>query len=190
MDGLIDGRDASLQEQGGWDMSRRFGLAMMLAGLLLWPGLAQAQRGMSRYANTPAMTPYGPVFNPTQTPEWRQAGGNPVVYQQIMMQKMAAAEQAAFQKQWAAYQKQMKLQGATAPVATVAPTRPRKKRPTLKPSAAATAKADASKAAKPTPADASKVDEEDEEVAKPAATSPAVDPKAPVASTAKPAAPK
>ena len=100
-------------EPRGWTVVRRFGL-LIAAVFVVLPSVAHAQRGMSRYRNAPAMTAYGPVYNPTQTPEWRQAGGNFEVWQQIMMQKMAVKEQAAFQKQTAAYQKAMQAQAKAA----------------------------------------------------------------------------
>jgi ATPase subunit of ABC transporter with duplicated ATPase domains len=126
-------------------VSRLLGLAVVL-GLMVMPSMAHAQRGR----NVPAMSPYGPIYNPTQTPEWRQAGGNYEVWEQIMMQKMAAQEQAAFQKQLAAYQKWAKANPAAAKALQDAnnaqvglanvPSR-KKKKPTLKQSTAATAKA-------------------------------------------------
>jgi type II secretory pathway pseudopilin PulG len=76
----------------------------MVLGLFLMPAAAYGQRGM-RYG--PAMTPDGPVYNPATTPEWRQAGGNFEVWQQIMMNKMAIQQQQQFQKQLQAYQKQV-----------------------------------------------------------------------------------
>lgn len=82
-------------------MARRLGFAVALT-ILTVPGLVQAQYGR-RFGG--AMTPFGPVYNPAMTPEWRQSGGNPEVWQQLMMQKMAAQQQAAFQKQVQAYQK-------------------------------------------------------------------------------------
>jgi len=54
------------------------------------------------------MTPFGPVTNPTQTSEWRQAGGNPMIYEQIMTQKMMAAQQKAQNQQYQAMLKQQK----------------------------------------------------------------------------------
>ena len=90
-------------------MSRRIVLSIAI-GLALVPSIASAQ--MRRNRNAPAMTADGPVYNPTQTPEWRQAGGNYEVWQQLMMQKMAAQQQAAFQKQQAAYQKWAKANPA------------------------------------------------------------------------------
>ena len=152
---------------------------MLLTGLVLTPGLAHAQRGMSRYRNAQPMTSYGPAFNPALTPEWRQAGGNPDVYQQIVMQKMAAAEQAAFQKQFTEYQKQMKAQGLKpqTTTTTLAPRHIKKKRATLKPSTATTTTATA------TAGVAAKVEEEEEAEA-------VVKPATPATSTVKPAAPK
>ncbi len=54
----------------------------------------------------PAMTPYGPMTNPTQSAEWRQAGGNPMIYEQIMEQKMMQAQEKAMQQEYQAMQKQ------------------------------------------------------------------------------------
>src|SRR6478735_6430623 len=65
------------------------------------------------------MTPFGPVYNPTQSAEWRQAGGNPEIYNQILQQKMMAAQQKAMEaeykaalKQQQAYEKWLKDQKA------------------------------------------------------------------------------
>jgi hypothetical protein len=134
-------------------VARYFGLALVF-GFLLLPTAAQAQYRRGRYAQP--MTADGPAYNPALTPEWRQAGGNYAVWEQIMMNKMAAQEQAAFQKQLAAYQKQvaayqkqLKAKGLTTPqpVMTAAvPQRRVKKKPTLRPSTVAKPKDD--KAAK------------------------------------------
>jgi hypothetical protein len=180
-------------------VSRRFGLAVVL-GLMVMPSMAHAQRGR----NMPAMTPYGPVYNPTQTPEWRQSGGNYEVWQQIMMQKMAAQEQAAFQKQLADYQKWAKANPAAAKalqeannaqvgLANVPPPR-KKKKPTLKQSTDATAKADPKAATKGAAAKtAVKTDEEEdaeETTAKPAdAKAPATAPATGGTATSAPKAP-
>jgi len=83
-------------------MARAIALAVLVT-LLAVPGAAHAQR---RGRSGPAMTPYGPVANPTQSAEWRQAGGNPIIYQQIMEQKLLAAQQKEMQKEWQALQKQ------------------------------------------------------------------------------------
>ena len=149
-------------------MRRSLQLAILI-GLVAFPSMARAQRGLSRYRNTPAMTPYGPVVNPTQTPEWREAGGNMEVWQQIMMQKAAAKEQAAMAKQQAEYQKALKAQGIKLPTAgansdgsaTLPPVPPRrkKKKATLRPSTSTTAPKSA--VAKPKDAEG---DEEDSDV--------------------------
>jgi len=60
----------------------------LLALAVLVPTSAYAQRGFGRSHRGPAMTAFGPVYNPTMSPEWRMAGGNPVVYEQIMHMKM------------------------------------------------------------------------------------------------------
>jgi len=72
-------------------------MPLLVLGLLIGSsGVAQAQRGSRR---GPAMTPYGQVYNPTQSPEWRQAGGNPIIYNQIIEQKLMAAQQKAMASQ-------------------------------------------------------------------------------------------
>ena len=95
-------------------MTRRLGgLALALAAILLLTPAARAQGRFGR--SGPAMTPDGPVWNPTQTPEWRQAGGNMEVYQMIMQQKMFQAQlkqQQQLIKQQQAFQKWMKDQKA------------------------------------------------------------------------------
>jgi hypothetical protein len=120
-----------------------------------------------------------------------------------MMNKMAAQEQAAFQKQLAEYQKWAKANPAAAKALQDAnnaqvglanvPTR-KKKRPTLKPSTSATAKADPKDATKAADAKSGvKKDEEEdaeETTAKPAAAkTPAATPATGSTST-KPASPK
>src|SRR4051794_3443932 len=79
----------------------------MALGLLSLPVIARAQYGGDAYAPAPPQAmPFvpAPAFNPMLTPEWRQAGGNYQAWEQLMMQKMAAQEQAAFQQQAQAYQ--------------------------------------------------------------------------------------
>lgn len=83
-------------------MKRLCGLVLLVA-ILGSTSDAKAQR---RGRGGPAMTPYGPVANPTQSPEWRQAGGNPMIYQQLIEQKMMVAQQKAMQQQYQAMQKQ------------------------------------------------------------------------------------
>lgn len=55
-----------------------------------------------------AMSGEGPVFNPALSPEWRQAGGNPMLFEQLMEQKMMMAQQKAMAEQQKAIQKQAK----------------------------------------------------------------------------------
>lgn len=76
---------------------------VLLVIVLVSSSDAKAQR---RGRGGPAMTPYGPMANPTQSPEWRQAGGNPMIYQQLIEQKMMVAQQKAMQQQYQAMQKQ------------------------------------------------------------------------------------
>ena len=78
-------------------MSRRVSLAVVL-GFLTLPAIGRAQYG-DGYAAPPPPPPLMPFnpnvgFNPMMSPEW----------QQMMMQKMAAQEQAAFQQEVQAYQ--------------------------------------------------------------------------------------
>jgi hypothetical protein len=85
-------------------VNRSIGVLALVAILAALPTTARAQRG---YRNSgPAMTPYGPMYNPTQSPEWRQSGGNPYVYQQLMQQKAMMYQQKAMQQQYQAMQKQ------------------------------------------------------------------------------------
>lgn len=83
-------------------MKRLLGIAVLTC-LVSAPSVAQAQR---RGRGGPAVSVDGPVFNPTQTPEWRQAGGNLMVYQQIMEQKMMVAQQKQMQQNYQAMVKQ------------------------------------------------------------------------------------
>lgn len=79
-------------------------LALAFVGAASPNGLA----GSRHYGNGPAMTAFGPVYNPTMSPEYRKARGNWAVYEQLMQQKWNAQEQQqvlAAQKQWAAYLK-------------------------------------------------------------------------------------
>ena len=83
-------------------MKRLLGIALLTC-LVAAPSAAQAQR---HGRGGPAMSVDGPVYNPTQTPEWRQAGGNLAVYQQIMEQKMLVAQQKQTQQNYQAMVKQ------------------------------------------------------------------------------------
>ena len=83
-------------------MRRLLGLAFFATLILLLPQAARAQRGR----NGPIQTPWGPEQNITQSAEWRQAGGNMEVYQQIMYQKYMAAQQKEMDKVYQANVKQ------------------------------------------------------------------------------------
>ena len=86
-------------------MSRRINGLRSLSLVLILVGSVPVvgQAGSGRYSNVPAMGPDGPIFNPVMTPEYRQAGGNWEVYEQLMAQKMMQQQQ----KEAMAYQKQM-----------------------------------------------------------------------------------
>jgi DNA polymerase III gamma/tau subunit len=91
-------------------MKRGWIVAVCLTAMLL--GLArtsEAQQRGGRRANPMVQTPYESFQNPTMTPEWRRAGGNPMVYQQMMRQKMAGLQRQNMQK---AYQEMRKQQAA------------------------------------------------------------------------------
>lgn len=77
-------------------------VAIVLAAL---PGLALA-RGRGYGRSGPAQTIYGPVYNPTMSPEYRLWASNPAAYEQLMMMR----QQQFLMKQQQAYARQMKLQ--------------------------------------------------------------------------------
>jgi hypothetical protein len=77
-----------------------------LAGLLLlalFPCTTQAQ---GRRAGI-VQSPFGPLYD-TRSPEWRMAGGDMMLYQQIMEQKMMLRQQQWFMKQQQLLMKQEK----------------------------------------------------------------------------------
>jgi hypothetical protein len=101
--------------KGGKDMNRRIALFGVALLVLLTPVAAQAGRGYGRYSNVPPMTPFGPAIDPNM---WRQAGGDPELYQHMMMQKMTIQQQQLFQKQmqqYQQYQKQLQQQKKSNP---------------------------------------------------------------------------
>ncbi len=85
-------------------MLRRTSVCVMLLALAFVSRAAEAQRGR----NSPAMSPDGPVFNPTLTPEWKMAGGNPYVYEQIMEQKMQMLQMQQMMKEEKQFQDYLK----------------------------------------------------------------------------------
>ncbi|WP_254054061.1 hypothetical protein [Singulisphaera sp. GP187] len=113
---------------------RRFGLLAVLALFAMVPSLAMA-RGYGRSGGT-INTPFGSMN--TNSPEYKMAGGNPYVYQELMEEKMLMQQQMMMLKQQQQYMKQMQknaknnkgntnLQPVT-PVSTVTSLAPRKKK--------------------------------------------------------------
>jgi hypothetical protein len=85
-------------------MTRRLStLILLVLALATGTRPAHAQRGSMR--NGKVYTPYGLAYD-TSSPEWRMAGGNIEVYQQIMAQKAYAQRMQQLQKA----QKQMLAQ--------------------------------------------------------------------------------
>lgn len=71
--------------------------------------LASIALGMARPAPAQTyMTPDGPIKFYYTTPEWRQAGGNPIIYRQLVEQKLRAAHEKAMRPQYEAMLKQQK----------------------------------------------------------------------------------
>jgi len=142
----------------------RIGLLALLVSSALIPGVAVARgyRGGGRI-----YTPFGSAN--MNSPEWRQSGGNIMVYQQIMMQKQMLLQQRAMMRQQQEFLRQQKMQEkylkqqmkeddlrSSRPVAEhPAVAKKRKKRPTLKanPASASATKApkaeEASRTTKP-----------------------------------------
>jgi hypothetical protein len=86
-------------------MKLKLGLGC-LAGLFmlaLFPCTTQAQGRRSGIVQSP----FGPLYN-TRSPEWRMAGGDMMLYQQIMQQKMMLRQQQMYMKQQQLLMKQQK----------------------------------------------------------------------------------
>ena len=84
-------------------MRKSAGLIVLVGSVLaMTSGAAEAggRRG------GPVMTPFGELYN-TNSPEWRASGGNPLVYQQLVEQKMLMRQQQQELKQQQLMQKQM-----------------------------------------------------------------------------------
>src|SRR3954470_17558490 len=71
--------------------------------LVLFPCTTQAQGRRSGMVQSP----FGPLYD-TCSPEWRMAGGDMMLYQQIMEQKMMLRQQQWFMKQQQLLMKQQK----------------------------------------------------------------------------------
>jgi hypothetical protein len=92
-------------EPGQQSMKSKLGLCC-LAGLLtlaLFPSSSQAQGRRGGMVQSP----FGPLYD-TRSPEWRMAGGDMMLYQQIMEQKMMLRQQQMFMKQQQLLMKQQK----------------------------------------------------------------------------------
>lgn len=102
-----------------------------LAVLVLSPSPANARGPRTGTV----MTPFGPVYN-TGSPEWKMAGGNPLIYEQIMEQKAMQQQQMLLMKQEQELLKMRKKAGTlngpggtnTATFTQPAPLRRRKKK--------------------------------------------------------------
>ena len=90
-------------------MTRRVTLLALLAAALLSAPSAEARGYGRRGWSTPPMTPFGPMYDPTL---WRQAGGNPYVYDQLLQQRMMMVQQRAMMQQERMLQKQQRQQSA------------------------------------------------------------------------------
>jgi len=84
-------------------MKRRLAFLSVFVAIVLLPSVSFGQRG--RWSSTPPMTPFGPAYDPTTM---RQAGYNPLVYDQLMQEKMIIAQQKALIKQQQMMQKMQK----------------------------------------------------------------------------------
>lgn len=87
-------------------MNRR---SLLVASLVvtLSVSVVYAGRGRGRMRGpVTVVTPYGAYQNPTSSAEWRQAGGNPAMYQQLMQRKMAMYQQQVMTRQYEAMKKQ------------------------------------------------------------------------------------
>jgi hypothetical protein len=109
-------------------MIKRFGLVVLALGFVLVASLtaeARPPRGGS------VQSPFGEVYN-TRSPEWKAAGGNILVYQQLMEQKLLLQQQQTMLKQQQQLQKQAKATAkaskTVAPATAVLPPAKKKKR--------------------------------------------------------------
>ncbi len=85
-------------------MNRRHWVLAIAALALLIPNAAEAGRGYSR-SRGPAMTAYGPIYNPALSQQYRAYIQNPAGYERMMMAKQ---QQALFKQQQAMFQQYQK----------------------------------------------------------------------------------
>jgi hypothetical protein len=86
-------------------MRSKLGLGC-LAGLVALALLPCATHAQGRRGGV-VQSPFGPLYN-TRSPEWRMAGGDMMLYQQIMQQKMMLRQQQMFMKKQQLLMKQQK----------------------------------------------------------------------------------
>lgn len=77
---------------------------VVTVALIALPGLVHA-RGRG-YRSGPAMSVYGPIYNPTSSPEYRLWAGSPAAYERMVMMR----QQQMVMRQQQMYMKQMKQQ--------------------------------------------------------------------------------
>ncbi len=101
-------------------MTRRFFALAVLGGVLVMglPGSAMAQRGRR---NTAPITPFGPMYDLNTM---KQAGGNPMAYEQLMEQKMMLQQQQMMMRQQQAMMQQAQRAQAQAKKKTADGTTP------------------------------------------------------------------
>src|SRR5437763_10208444 len=90
-------------DQGHASMKSKFGICCFAGLLVLVPCTAQAQGRRSGVVQSP----FGPLYD-TRSPEWRMAGGDMMLYEQIMEQRMMLREQQMWMKQQQMMLKQQK----------------------------------------------------------------------------------
>src|SRR3954468_15408224 len=89
--------------KGQQSMNPKLCLCCLVGLLTLYPCTTRAQ---GRRAGI-VQSPFGPLYD-TRSPEWRMAGGDMMLYQQIMEQKMMLRQQQWFMKQQQLLMKQQK----------------------------------------------------------------------------------
>jgi hypothetical protein len=110
-------------------MSRYLGLLALAGAFAITVGEAQAGRPRGGVV----MTPFGPLYN-TNSAEWKNSGGNPILYQQLMEQKMLLQQQQMYlHQQQAAAKAQKNVPTNQTPAVNLAPLPKRKKKRTYVP---------------------------------------------------------
>jgi len=83
-------------------MRKSAGLLALVTAVLLTPATSQA-RGYGSKGGV-VQTPFGAAN--TNSPEWRAAGGNPIIYGELMEQKMMMLQEQEYYRQQMLWQKQ------------------------------------------------------------------------------------